>query len=204
MFKKIVFASGNRGKFEEIAILLRHQGIEVDMQTDHQVASVDETGLSFVENAILKARHAAEQTGLPALADDSGIEIDALDGAPGIYSARYGGDQGFDHAMDKVLFKMQGVEESRRSARFCCVMVLMHHANDAMPMIFQGTWEGRILTEKRGNGGFGYDPIFWDPHYQKSAAEMPMAIKNAISHRAKAMVDVIGHLKSIQAGITPE
>lgn len=196
MMRKIIFASGNRGKYEEIAVLLRHHGIVLEMQTDHQVGSVEETGLSFVENALLKARHAAEITQMPALADDSGIEIDALQGAPGIYSARYGGDHDFDAAMDRVLSEMQGVETAMRTARFCCAMVLMRHAKDAMPLIFQGTWDGVIMQEKRGEGGFGYDPIFWDPKLQQSAAEMPFEIKNTISHRAKAMMGLLNHLKS--------
>ncbi|KZZ02042.1 non-canonical purine NTP pyrophosphatase, partial [Oleibacter sp. HI0075] len=159
-------------------------------QTELDVSDADETGLSFVENAIIKARHACQVTGLPALADDSGIEIDALDGAPGIYSARYSGEG--DQANNaKVLENMKGIPEAQRTARFQCVLVYMRHAEDPTPQVFQGAWEGIILTEPSGTEGFGYDPIFYVPSEQCSAAELSRERKNKLSHRGQAIQQLL-------------
>ena len=163
---RIVLASGNKGKLREFSSMFdthfADAGVELVPQTELNVTDADETGLSFVENAIIKARHACALTGLPALADDSGIEVDALNGAPGIYSARYSGegDQGNNA---KLLDALRGVTESERTARFQCVLVYMRHEKDPTPQVFQGSWEGRILTEPSGTEGFGYDPLFFVP-----------------------------------------
>lgn len=197
---RIVLASGNRGKVAEFQQLLQHSGFAVLPQTELGVTDCDETGLSFVENAILKARHAALQTGLPAIADDSGLEVDALQGAPGIHSARYSGAAG-DRATidaannDKLLGALRDVPEAQRSARFQCVLVFMRHGRDPSPLICQGTWEGAILTEPRGAQGFGYDPLFFVPSLQQSAAELPAEIKNRLSHRGQAMARLLAALR---------
>lgn len=185
---RIVLASGNTGKLREFKQLLAPLGFELIPQSDLGVPEVAETGLSFVENAILKARHAALHTGLPALADDSGLEVDALQGAPGIYSARYAGEQASDEEnIAAVLKALQVIPHSERSARFQCLLVFMRHAKDPMPLICQGTWQGSILTEPSGEEGFGYDPIFWVPETDCTAAELTTDQKHAISHRGKAM-----------------
>lgn len=185
---RIVLASGNTGKLREFKQLLAPLGFELIPQSDLGVQDVAETGLSFVENAILKARHAALHTGLPALADDSGLEIDALQGAPGIYSARYAGEQASDaENIAAVLKALQVIPHSERSARFQCLLVFMRHAKDPTPLICQGTWQGSILTEPCGEEGFGYDPIFWVPETDCTAAELTSNQKHAISHRGKAM-----------------
>ncbi|MEX1057360.1 MAG: RdgB/HAM1 family non-canonical purine NTP pyrophosphatase, partial [Natronospirillum sp.] len=175
---ELVLASGNQGKLREFGQLLAQWQINVRPQSDWQVSDADEIGLTFIENAILKARHAAEATGLPALADDSGIEIDALHGAPGIYSARYSGTHG-DNAghIRQVLQELDGVPDAKRTCRFVCVLALMRHANDPRPLICQGLWEGRVLHAPAGEGGFGYDPIFFVPEQQCSAAELPSEVK---------------------------
>lgn len=190
MAENIVFASGNPGKVREIAALLSQQGLAFNLvpQTELDVPDIAETGLTFVENAILKARNASQHTGLPAIADDSGLEVDALNGAPGIYSARYAGIGASDaDNLEKLLHDLEGVDEDQRSARFRCLLVFMRHALDPAPVICQGTWEGRILTEPRGENGFGYDPVFFVPQYQCSAAELPAATKNKLSHRGQAL-----------------
>ena len=188
MTQRVVLASSNKGKVREFGQLLSNQGIVILPQSDFGVPDAEETGLTFVENAILKARNAAAHTGLPALADDSGIEVDHLDGAPGIYSARYAGGDGNGAANNaKLLQALAGIEDARRTARFQCVLVYLRHADDPTPLICQGTWEGRILTAARGEGGFGYDPIFFVPDEGCGAAELPAERKNAISHRGQAL-----------------
>jgi XTP/dITP diphosphohydrolase len=195
---KIVLASSNPGKVREINILLSAHGIEVVPQSEFGVNDAIEDGLSFVENAIIKARHAAKHTGLPAIADDSGIEVDALMRAPGIYSARYSGE-GDEKNNEKMLRELEGVAKQKRSARYQCVMVYMRDAEDPTPIITQACFEGRILTAPRGDGGFGYDPIFWLDDQQCSAAELSLEEKNKISHRAKALNALVEQLK--KAGV---
>ena len=185
---RFVLASGNQGKLLEINQLLSGLHIEAVPQTEFNVPDVEETGLTFVENAIIKARNAAQHSGLAALADDSGIEVDALNGEPGIYSARYAGKGATDQEnLNKLLDAMKDVPEAKRSARFQCVMVYMAHANDPTPLICQGTWEGRILREPRGDNGFGYDPVFYVPTHDCSAAELESEVKNQLSHRGQAL-----------------
>jgi XTP/dITP diphosphohydrolase len=184
----LVLASNNAGKVREFNALLNDLGLQVTPQTQFNLGSVEETGLSFVENAILKARAACASTGLPALADDSGIEVDALNGAPGIYSARFAGEKASDAAnCVRLLEKLQGVPETARSARFQCVLVYMRHAQDATPLICQGTWEGRILNAPEGVNGFGYDPVFYVATDGCSAAMLSQARKNQLSHRGQAL-----------------
>ncbi len=184
---RIVLASNNPGKLREIQALAAGK-LELLLQSDFAVPEVEETGLSFVENAILKARHAARHTGLPALADDSGLEVDALNGAPGIRSARYAGPGASDaENLQKLLQDLADVPEHQRRARFQCVVVYMKHAEDPTPLICQGTWEGRILTAPRGENGFGYDPLFYVPTHHCASAELPPAVKNTLSHRGKAL-----------------
>jgi len=193
--EKIVLASGNAGKLKEIQAVLDQQRYQLLTQSEFNVPDVPETGTTFVENAIIKARHAAQLTGLPALADDSGIEVDALQGAPGVYSARYAGEHGADNANNtKLLSKMKNVAEEDRGARFQCVIVYMRHAGDPMPLICQGTWEGKILYELSGPNGFGYDPLFFVPTHRCSSAELEPAEKNRISHRAQALQKLISAL----------
>ncbi|MEO9654267.1 RdgB/HAM1 family non-canonical purine NTP pyrophosphatase [Marinomonas sp.] len=188
MNKTIVLASNNAGKIKEFNVLLADMGWQVKPQSEFAVSEADETGLSFIENAILKARHACASTGLPALADDSGIEVDYLNGAPGIYSARFAGHHGDNDANNRLLLeKMQGVPELERTARFHCVLAYLRHKDDATPLIFHGVWEGRILDTLEGAEGFGYDPVFYVPECGCSAASLPKEIKNQISHRAKAL-----------------
>ncbi|CAN7221174.1 RdgB/HAM1 family non-canonical purine NTP pyrophosphatase [Pseudoxanthomonas sp. LjRoot168] len=185
---KLVLASSNHGKLEELHGLLADTGIELVAQSDLGVDDAEETGTTFVENALIKARHASLQTGLPALADDSGICVDALDGAPGLYSARYAGEHGnAERNIDKLLEALDDVDGERRGAHFYCVLVLLRHADDPQPLIVEGEWRGEILRERRGNGGHGYDPVFFDPQRGQSAAEMPLEDKNRISHRGKAL-----------------
>jgi len=196
MMQKIVLASGNRGKVREINQILAGSGFEVIPQTELGVEEVEETGLTFVENSIIKARAAAEQTGLPAIADDSGLEVDFLKGAPGIYSARYAGPGASDQEnIDKLLVALDGVAEQERTARFQCVMVFMRHGTDPTPIICQGSWEGSITTAPRGDNGFGYDPIFWVAEHQCSSAELTPEQKNRMSHRGKALVQLKAALK---------
>ena len=188
MINKIVLASGNKGKLKEFNQVLGDLGVEVLPQSEFNVSDADETALSFVENAILKARHAAEITGLPALADDSGLEVDALQGAPGIYSARFSGEGATDAKNNAhLLEKLAGVATPERSARFRCVLVFMRHANDPTPLICQGSWEGTILEEACGENGFGYDPLFWVPELEKASAQLPPEQKNQLSHRGQAV-----------------
>ena len=185
---KIVLASGNAGKVREINKLFAESGIEVLPQSDFDVPDVAETGTTFVENAIIKARHAAEHTGLPAIADDSGIEVDALDARPGVWSARYAGENASDEDNNNLMLKeLEGVPEAERTARYQCLIVFMRHHTDPVPLISQGSWEGRILEAPRGDGGFGYDPIFYVPTHDCSGGELSLEEKNKISHRAIAL-----------------
>ena len=185
---RIVVASGNAGKLAEFNRLLGDAGIEFVAQGELGVGDVEETGLTFVENALLKARHAARATGLPALADDSGLCVDALGGAPGLYSARYAGVHGDSAAnIAKLLQAMDGVADADRGAHFHCTLVLLRHPEDPRPLIAQGEWHGRVLHAPRGHGGFGYDPVFLDPGFGRTAAELEPAQKNRISHRGRAL-----------------
>ncbi|MGB5715645.1 MAG: XTP/dITP diphosphatase [Gammaproteobacteria bacterium] len=194
--KEIVLASSNSGKVREINQLLATLDLQVQPQSEFGVVDAEETGLTFVENAILKARNAARHTGLPAIADDSGIEVDALNGAPGIYSARFAGEGASDQQnLDKLLAELEGLPEAQRSARFQCLMVFLQHANDPTPLICQGTWEGRILLAARGDNGFGYDPVFFVPTHDCSSAELPADVKNALSHRGQALRKLVAALQ---------
>lgn len=194
---KLVLASGNTGKLAELRMLLGGSGHALHAQSEFGVADAEETGLTFVENAILKARHAARATGLPALGDDSGLCVDALDGAPGLYSARYAGGHGDAQAnIAKLLQALREVPDARRTARFYCVLALLRHADDPMPLIAEGTWEGRILPAPRGTGGFGYDPVFLDPDTGLSAAELDPGTKNRTSHRARALAVLAARLQT--------
>ena len=185
---KLVLASGNPGKLAELRDLLGDVDVELHAQSAFGVRDADETGLTFVENAILKARHAALATGLPALGDDSGLCVDALDGAPGLYSARYAGEHGDAQAnIAKLLDALRDVPEARRTARFVCVLALLRHACDPQPLIAEGVWEGRILDAPRGDGGFGYDPVFFDVERVIGAAELDAGVKNRVSHRGRAL-----------------
>ena len=195
MNRMIVLASSNAGKLREFNQLLGGLQLEVVPQSQFNVADADETGLTFVENAILKARRAAQHTGLPALADDSGLEVDALNGAPGIYSARYAGAGASDaDNLKKLLEQLKDVPEQNRGARFQCVLVYLRHALDPTPLICQGTWEGRILSEPRGSSGFGYDPVFFVPTHSLSAAELSPQAKNSLSHRGQALRQLLASL----------
>lgn len=186
--KKLVLASGNRGKLKEFSDLLNNRGFDVQAQSQFGLNSAEETGLTFVENALLKARHVCMHTGLPALADDSGIEVDALHGAPGIYSARFAGPDANDSDNNrKLLAELAAVVDEHRTARYHCILVLMRHAQDPTPLIYHGSWEGRILREPIGDGGFGYDPLFFVPTHNCSAAQLDKTEKNRISHRALAL-----------------
>jgi len=194
--KEIVLASSNPGKVREINQLLATLDLHVQPQSEFGVIDAEETGLTFVENAILKARNAAQHTGLPAIADDSGIEVDALNGAPGIYSARFAGENASDQAnLEKLLAELDGLPEAQRSARFQCLMVFLQHAEDPTPVICQGTWEGRILPAARGDNGFGYDPVFYVPSHDCSSAELPAEIKNTLSHRGQALRKLVAALQ---------
>lgn len=185
-FKQLVLASHNAGKLKELQAML---GDTVQVRAIGEFSSVEpeETGLSFIENAILKARHAAQVSGLPALADDSGLAVDALGGAPGIYSARYADGQGDAANNAKLLEALQGVPDAERGAQFVCCLALVRHAEDPLPIVCEGLWHGRILHAAQGENGFGYDPLFWVAERGCSSAEMPSADKNQLSHRARAM-----------------
>lgn len=193
---KVVLASGNQGKVNELTALLQTQNIQVLAQTEFGLASPEETGLTFIENALIKARFAAEQTGLPAIADDSGLAIPVLQGAPGIYSARYAGEQATDQSnIDLVLKNMAGIEPAARVAIFNCVLVYLRHATDPTPIVCHGQWQGLITETQSGEGGFGYDPIFWVPEKNCTAAQLSKAEKNAISHRGKALALLLSQLQ---------
>ena len=184
---ELLLASSNAGKLAELRELLE-AGFQLHAQSEFGVGDAEETGLSFIENAILKARHAARATGLPALGDDSGLCVDALGGEPGLYSARYAGRHGDSEAnIDKLLGALAGVPDDARGARFVCVLALVRHADDPMPLIAEGRWEGRILHARSGSGGFGYDPVFFSPAHGCSAAALPAEVKNRDSHRGIAL-----------------
>ena len=198
MFDTIVLASGNAGKLREFTALLAPLGITVRPQSDFNVPEADEPYASFVENALGKARHAAQHTGLPALADDSGLCVDALGGAPGIHSARYAGEPKSDERnIAQLLTKL--TDQDDRRARFVCVLALMRSADDPQPIIAEGEWHGRILDAPRGTHGFGYDPVFWLEDLQQSAAELDAALKNMLSHRGNACRHLLERVQALQA-----
>ena len=185
--ERLVLASGNAGKLAELRALLEDR-FDLRAQSEFGIEDIEETGLTFIENALLKARHAARTTGLPALADDSGLCVDALEGAPGLYSARYAGTHGDAAAnIAKLLHELDGVPEARRGAHFHAVVVLLRHADDPRPLVAEGTWHGRILEAPRGDAGFGYDPVFLDPEAGRSAAELEPSLKHRLSHRGRAL-----------------
>ena len=192
----LVLASGNSGKLKEFNQLLSPLGLDVRPQAEFGVHDVEETGLTFVENALLKAREASRVSGLPALADDSGLEVDALNGAPGIYSARYAGEPKSDQRNnEKLLAALSECAEGQRTARYWCVLVYLRHAEDPVPVIVQRSWEGEVLAHPRGEGGFGYDPLFWLPDQGMSVAELPSETKNRLSHRGRALHTLVDILK---------
>ncbi len=192
---KIILASSNPGKLKEFQAIFSRKNINIIPQSQFRIQDAEETGLSFVENAIIKARHAAKISGLPALSDDSGLEVDALRGKPGIYSARFSGANATDASNnEKLLQLMANVPDDKRSARFHCVLVLMRHADDPVPLIFHGQWEGRILHEPSGNNGFGYDPLFFANDQNQASADLPPEIKNQVSHRGKAVAKLVRSL----------
>lgn len=186
---ELVLASHNAGKLKELQAMLG-DAVRVRSVAEFSTVEPEETGLSFVENAILKARHAARVSGLPALADDSGLAVDALGGAPGIYSARYADGQGDAANNAKLLEALRDVPDAGRGAQFVCALALVRHADDPLPILCEGLWHGRILHEARGAGGFGYDPLFWVPECDCASAELPAAEKNRLSHRARAMAQL--------------
>jgi XTP/dITP diphosphohydrolase len=193
--KQLVLASGNAGKLRELSAILANLGYTLLPQSQFDVPEAAETGTTFVENAIIKARNAAAHTGLPALADDSGIEVDALDGAPGVYSARYAGPEANDAANNALLIsKLRDVPEARRGARYRAVIVLMRHAADPSPLICEGSWEGRIQRQPEGDGGFGYDPYFYLPELGCTSAQLSAAEKNRLSHRGQALRELKSRL----------
>ncbi|MCK2185030.1 RdgB/HAM1 family non-canonical purine NTP pyrophosphatase [Halomonas getboli] len=195
MTTTVVLASGNAGKLREFGQLLAPLGMEVRPQADFAVQEVEETGLTFVENALLKAREASRVSGLPALADDSGLAVDALQGRPGIYSARFSGEPKDDARNNACLLEsLVDVPSPQRTARYWCVLVLLRHAEDPVPLIVQQSWEGEILTEPRGAGGFGYDPLFWVPECGKTAAALSADEKNRLSHRGRALQALLAQL----------
>ncbi len=194
----IVLATGNQGKVKELASLLANHHIEIKPQSEFNVSDVAETGTTFVENAIIKARHAAKETGLPAIADDSGLEVDALHGAPGVYSARFAGEHATDQDNnEKLISELVGVPAQERTARFHCVLVYMQHENDPTPIICHGIWQGTILTAPQGEQGFGYDPLFWVEEHKMSSAQLPREIKNQLSHRGQALKQLVDKLATI-------
>ncbi|MGO2372212.1 XTP/dITP diphosphatase [Pseudoalteromonas sp. KG3] len=194
MKKTLVLATGNQGKVNELAQMLSPLAINVVPQSDFNVPEVPETGTTFVENAIIKARHAAKITGLPAIADDSGLEVDGLNGAPGVYSARYAGEHASDQDnIDKLLVEL--ADNPNRSARFWCVLVLMRHADDPTPLICSASWEGQITQSQDGQGGFGYDPVFYVPDLNCTSAQLTKQQKNAVSHRGTALKQLLSGLK---------
>lgn len=197
--QKIVLASGNAGKIREIQALLANHPIAP--QSDYAISDAEETGTTFVENAIIKARHAAQISALPAIADDSGLVVDALNGAPGVYSARFAGPGSSDQDnLQHLLKALEGVPEAQRRARFICVLVFMQHAADPTPVIAEGVWEGRILERPVGSNGFGYDPVFWVPTHRCASAELPPEVKNALSHRGQALHKLTALLKAKETG----
>ncbi|WP_413727702.1 RdgB/HAM1 family non-canonical purine NTP pyrophosphatase [Sodalis sp. RH19] len=194
--QKVVLATGNAGKVAELAELLADFGLDVAAQTALGVDSAEETGLTFIENAILKARHAAAATGLPAIADDSGLAVDSLGGAPGIYSARYAGAAASDRQnLEKLLDALKDVPDNERGACFHCVLVYLRHALDPTPLVCHGIWRGVISRAPSGTGGFGYDPVFYLPDEKRTAAEMTRGEKQRVSHRGQALAQLLGALR---------
>lgn len=188
--QKVVLASGNPGKLIELRSMLSRKKVALISQSELKVTEVEETGLNFVENALIKARHACMETGLPAIADDSGLEVDALAGEPGIYSARYAGVSGPTADAEnnvKLLQELEQVPEQDRTARFQCVIAYLSHYKDPTPLICQGSWEGRILFSERGSNGFGYDPLFYVPTHECTSAQLDAEVKNSLSHRGQAL-----------------
>ncbi|MGQ7246238.1 RdgB/HAM1 family non-canonical purine NTP pyrophosphatase [Halomonas sp. V046] len=203
--EELVLASGNAGKLKEFNALLSPLGMRVSAQSAHGVGEVEETGLTFVENALLKAREASRVSGLPALADDSGLAVDVLGGQPGIYSARYAGEPRSDERNNAKLLKaLRETPEGQRRARYWCVLVLLRHAEDPVPVIVQKSWCGEILAHPRGEGGFGYDPLFWVPEHGMSAAQMSGDEKNRLSHRGRALQALLEELDVDGAGARGE
>ncbi|MCF8186520.1 MAG: RdgB/HAM1 family non-canonical purine NTP pyrophosphatase [Sulfuritalea sp.] len=196
MLSKLVIASGNKGKLREIQHLLSPLNIEIIPQSVLNIPECEEPYFTFLENALAKARHASKYTGLPALADDSGLCVDALQGSPGVLSARYAGEPKSDERNNQKLLEVLGTEENRH-AHFYCVMVLVRHELDPEPLIAEGRWAGEILTEYRGNDGFGYDPLFLDAKTGKTVAELPLDIKSRISHRGHAMTKLLLQLERL-------
>lgn len=197
--QQIVLASNNPGKLQEMGAILTGLKLEVLPQSDFNVPEAEETGLTFVENAILKARNAAHHTGFPAIADDSGLEVDVLAGRPGIYSARYAGEYASDQAnVEKLLEDLTGIPETQCNARYQCLVVYMRHWQDPTPLICQGSWEGCIVPIPRGDGGFGYDPVFYLPSHHCTAAELAATEKNRLSHRGKALGALLDALRRTQ------
>ena len=197
---KIILATGNLNKVREISASLKGSSIEIMPQSMFNVPADDETGTTFVENAIIKARNCAAHTGEAAMADDSGIEVDALGGAPGVHSARYSGEHANDEKNTALLLRnMENVPDGKRTARYWCVMVYMRSASDPTPIICQASWEGIIIREKRGTNGFGYDPVFLIPELGKTAAEVSLEVKNSMSHRAKAIKMMTERLREMHA-----
>ena len=194
--QKLIIASGNAGKLREIQHLLQPLGIEAVPQSDFAVPEAEEPYVTFIENALAKARHASRLTALPALADDSGICVDALCGAPGVFSARYAGEPKSDRRNNEKLLEALQSHENRH-AHYYCVMVLVRHADDPQPLIAEGVWQGEILRAPRGDGGFGYDPIFLDSKTEKTGAELPLDIKNRISHRGQALAKLLHQLERL-------
>ncbi|TMO54565.1 XTP/dITP diphosphatase [Pseudoalteromonas phenolica] len=194
MSQQIVLATGNQGKVKELGAMLNELNIEVLPQSQFDVPDVPETGTTFIENAIIKACHAAKITGLPAIADDSGLEVDALNGAPGVYSARFAGENANDQDnIDKLLVEMQ--DKVVRSARFWCVLVYMRHADDPTPLVCQASWEGSITEDQQGREGFGYDPVFYVASEGCTSAQLTKEQKNALSHRGQALQQLVAKLK---------
>jgi len=196
--KDILLASGNQGKVNELKEMLAPFGLNVIPQSEFNVEEVPETGTTFVENAIIKARHAAKVTGLPCIADDSGLEVAALNGAPGIYSARFAGSDATDGTnIDKLLNELKDVPEGQRQARFVCVLVFMRHADDPTPFICQGFWDGEITTERHGENGFGYDPVFFQPELNCTSADLSPEQKHQLSHRGKALKQLLTQIQAL-------
>jgi XTP/dITP diphosphohydrolase len=192
---KVVLATSTQGKLREFERLFSNSGLEIQPQSKFNIPDAIEDGLSFVENALIKARHASRLSGLPAIADDSGLEVDHLKGAPGIYSSRFAGDNSTDEEnISKLLLALDGIHPSDRSARYQCIIVLIEHANDPTPVIAQGCWEGSVAIQPKGSHGFGYDPIFYLPKFECTSAELEHEVKNRISHRSKAMKELINKL----------
>lgn len=194
---KVVLASGNAGKLKEFKRILKMCQLDVTPQSEFNVPDAPETGLTFVENALIKARNACAHTGLAAISDDSGIEVDALNGQPGIYSARFSGEGANDEKNNALLLeKLKGVPTEKRTARYQCVLVYMRHEKDPTPIICQGSWEGVILEAPQGKDGFGYDPLFWVPSHNCSSAELEPKVKNTVSHRAIAMQALLNDIRA--------